>query len=128
MLALLLTAGCSSADNDTEDPVAKQDRKEFTVVYEVTGDSVKTMTFGDDTGRGPSSRSVDEPSLPWRKRVTMKGIATSPHISLILGQKGGRADCAISVDGKEVKRATARGEFGTATCIAPSPTGQDGPR
>lgn len=120
-LAITLLTGCSG--NAAKDEFEKLDAKEFEVVYEVTGDGVKTLMY-EEGGKGEiSSESVDDPKLPWKKKLTMKGIATAPNVSLILGEKGGQADCVITINGKEAKRATAKGEFGTASCVAVSPAG-----
>ncbi|WP_181006619.1 hypothetical protein [Streptomyces sp. ZL-24] len=70
----------------------------------------------DCAGEGPGCRPG------WSKGLELKGVATSPTVSMILGEEGGRAECVILVNGREAHRATADGAFGTATCTAPSPT------
>uniref|UniRef100_A0AAU2UXG4 MmpS family membrane protein n=1 Tax=Streptomyces sp. NBC_00003 TaxID=2903608 RepID=A0AAU2UXG4_9ACTN len=120
LLAVLVT-GCAGETAKSE--FEKLDAKEFEVVYEVTGSGVKTVMYEEGSKGEISSESVDDPKLPWKKNLTMNGIATAPNVSLILGEKGGQADCVITINGKEAKRATAKGEFGTASCVAVSPAG-----
>ncbi|MEU7179278.1 MULTISPECIES: hypothetical protein [Streptomyces] len=121
-LATALLTGC--ADGAAKAEFDKLDAKEFKVVYEVTGTGVKTVTYEEGNQGQMSSETADDPKLPWKKEFTMKGIATSPNVSLMLGEKGGKADCVITINGKEAKRATATGEFGTASCVAASPAAE----
>ncbi|MFI1198195.1 hypothetical protein K2224_20270 [Streptomyces sp. BHT-5-2] len=121
-LAATWLTGCAG---DVKTEFEKLDAKEFEVVYEVTGSGVQTITYEDGAKGETSSKDVEAPELPWKKEATMKGIAAAPNVSLMLGEKGGQADCVIYVNGKEAKRATAKGEFGTATCVAVSPAGKD---
>lgn len=110
--------GCTSG-NVSE--FEKLDAKQFAVLYEVTGSGVVAVIYEGSAKGSASSISVDDPEMPWKKQVAMSGIATSPHVSLMLGENGGQAECVIHVNGKEVKRATATGAFGTASCVAASP-------
>ncbi|GCD42218.1 hypothetical protein [Streptomyces paromomycinus] len=110
--------GCAG---DNTSAFEELDASTFEVVYEVTGSDVRTVTYEGGAKRGTSSASIDDPEVPWKKEVALTGIATSPNVSLMLGEKGGQADCVIYINGKEVKRATARGAFGTASCVAASP-------
>ncbi|MEU8974732.1 hypothetical protein AB0D11_36665 [Streptomyces monashensis] len=119
---VVLATGC--ADGTVKSEFEKLDAKEFEVVYEVIGSGVKTVMYEEGGDGAITSESVDDPKLPWKKKLTMNGIATAPNVSLILGEKGGRAECVITVNGKEAKRATAKGEFGTASCVAVSPAGK----
>ncbi|MEV4739881.1 MmpS family transport accessory protein [Streptomyces sp. NPDC049555] len=122
VIPCVLLVGCS-AERAYKDETERLDNKEFEVVYEVTGSNVKDLTYGVGDRKKESSETVENPTLPWSKTVTMKGIATAPSLSLILGESGGKAECVIKVNGKEARRATATGEFGTATCVAVSPAG-----
>ncbi|MFI9200681.1 hypothetical protein [Streptomyces sp. NPDC053048] len=122
-LAAVVLFNFFSGEEIAKDEFEKLDNKEFEVVYEVIGTNVKDLDYGIGDNKRESSETVENPKLPWKKKVTMKGIATAPSLSLILGEGDGRADCVITINGKEVKRATAKGEFGTATCVAASPAG-----
>ncbi|WP_411142772.1 hypothetical protein [Streptomyces sp. x-80] len=122
-LTAVLIAGCGTGEA-VKSEFDKLDAKEFKVVYEVTGTGVKTVTYEEGNQGQMSSETAEDPKLPWKKEFTMKGIATSPNVSLMLGEKGGKADCVITINGKEAKRATATGEFGTASCVATSPAGE----
>ncbi|RLU82270.1 hypothetical protein CTZ27_30435 [Streptomyces griseocarneus] len=124
LAAAALLVGCSSAEKATKDEFEKLDIKEFEVVYEVTGSGVEDLSYGTGDQKSAGTETVDGPGLPWKKTVTMKGVASAPSLSLMLGEKGGEAQCVITINGKEAKRATAKGEFGTATCVAASPVGQ----
>ncbi|MEU8581751.1 MmpS family transport accessory protein [Streptomyces abikoensis] len=122
----VLLVGCSTAEKASRDEFEKLDNKPFEVVYEVTGSAVKDIAYGIGDQKDEATETVEAPALPWKKKVTMKGVATAPSLSLILGEKGGEAQCVITINGRVVKRATAEGEFGTATCVAASPAGHGG--
>ncbi|MEU3975247.1 hypothetical protein [Streptomyces bacillaris] len=118
-LALTLT-GCSGGPEPTASE--KADGRAYDVEYKVAGTGVRTLVYGTGQGTATAQETVDVPGLPWSKGLELKGVATSPTVSMILGEEGGRAECVILVNGREAHRATADGAFGTATCTAPSPT------
>ncbi|MGK5630270.1 hypothetical protein [Streptomyces sp. URMC 123] len=118
--AAALVVGCS-VEKEVQKEFDRLDNKEYEVEYEVTGSGVIDLTYGVGNQGELSSETVKNPTLPWRKKLTMKGIVTVPDVSVLLGENGGQADCVIRVNGKETKRATAKGEFGVASCVATSP-------
>ncbi len=91
----------------------------FEVVYKVTGSGkVSEIGWFEGSGGQTSSKTAKDQTVPWEKKLTMKGVTSIPSLTVILGEQGGTADCVILVNGKEAKRATAKGEFGMASCIA----------
>jgi hypothetical protein len=63
---------------------------------------------------------VKAASLPWHRTVEVP-LGRSPVVSVVLGEKGGRARCALAIRGRHVQSATAVGEFGRATCSGELP-------
>ncbi|MER7762496.1 hypothetical protein [Streptomyces sp. NPDC097619] len=98
------------------------DGRSYDIEYKVAGKGVRTVVYGTGQGTATAQQTVEAPELPWSEQVELTGVATSPTVSLILGDEGGHAACVILIGGKEAHRATADGPFGTATCTAPSPT------
>jgi hypothetical protein len=62
--------------------------------------------------------------LPWRQTVDVP-LGKDPIVSIVLGEKGGQARCALAIRGQHVQSATASGRFGRATCTGtlPAPKG-----
>ncbi|MCX5203135.1 hypothetical protein OG897_16975 [Streptomyces sp. NBC_00237] len=88
----------------------------FLVDYEVsgTGASEISYAFGDaDLGE----TVVEQPRLPWRATVRMKGFEAVPALTVVLGESGGRVESVIRVDGREAMRCTASGASATSVCI-----------
>ncbi|WP_324786220.1 hypothetical protein [Streptomyces sp. H51] len=48
-------------------------------------------------------------------------MGRDPLISIVLGDDGGTARCALAVRGRHVQSATATGNFGRATCSGSLP-------
>ncbi|MET9295664.1 MmpS family transport accessory protein [Streptomyces sp. NPDC003077] len=126
-LAAAMLLGCSSVEevakevkNEAKEEVKRLDDKEFAVVYEVIGSGVEDLAYGAMNGGKLTEETVDKPQLPWKKELSMKGITSTPNLSVMLGADGGQAECVIKVNGKEVERKTAKGAFGTAACVAMS--------
>ncbi len=112
VICILQAAVWGKAIND----VNEEAQREAVIVYEVTGDApsadVTYSTFGD-------SMTTDQETvttLPWRKEVTATGLVKDGQLIVMAGQEGGSVTCTITVDGEEVKTATASGAFAVATC------------
>ncbi|WP_258564142.1 hypothetical protein [Streptomyces himalayensis] len=92
------------------------------VTYEVTGTGTADITY---QARNESGKATVEKAaaLPWRKTVPVP-LGRSPVVSIVLGEKGGQARCAVAVQGRHMQSATASGGFGRATCSGtlPSPS------
>jgi hypothetical protein len=102
--------------NKAVDDVQDEANREAVIVYEVTGDApaadVTYSTFGDQM----TTNQETVTTLPWTKEVTTTGIVKEGQLIVTTGADGGSVTCKITVDGKEVKTATASGAFAMATC------------
>jgi hypothetical protein len=102
--------------NKAAEDVEKEANREAVIVYEITGDApsadVTYTTFGDST----STNQETVTTLPWTKEVTTKGIVKEGQLIVTTGADGGSVTCKVTVDGKEVKTATASGAFAMASC------------
>ena len=89
------------------------------VTYEVTGQGTADITY---QARSASGRAVvvKAARLPWRKTVNVP-LGEEPIVSIVLGEKGGRARCTLAVRGRHAQSATAAGTFGRATCSGALP-------
>lgn len=89
--------------------------QEIEVEYEVTGDGPVEIVYVEKVGGDP--KRVRNASLPWRKKLTMKG-STLVSVAAIRGSTSeGTLSCSAKVDGTEVVQKTNTGTFITATCI-----------
>jgi hypothetical protein len=102
--------------NKAADEVREEANREAVIVYEVTGDApsadVTYSTFGDEM----TTNQETVTKLPWRKEVTTTGLVKEGQLIVSTGAEGGSVTCKLTVDGKEVKTATASGAFAMATC------------
>ncbi|WP_318275270.1 hypothetical protein [Streptomyces pharetrae] len=89
------------------------------VTYEVTGTGTADITY---QARSESGRAtvVKAAPLPWRTTVPVP-LGRTPVVSIVLGEKGGQARCAVAVRGRHLQSATASGGFGRATCTGSLP-------
>ncbi|MFE0250214.1 hypothetical protein [Streptomyces sp. NPDC059010] len=90
------------------------------VTYEVTGTGTADITYQASSESGKAT-VVRAAALPWRKTVPVP-LGRSPVVSVVLGEKGGRARCAVAVQGRHLQSATADGDFGRATCTGTLPS------
>ncbi|MEV6587029.1 hypothetical protein [Streptomyces acidicola] len=97
------------------------------VTYEVTGTGTADITYQARSESGKAT-VVRAAALPWRKTVPVP-LGSSPVVSIVLGEKGGEARCAVAVQGRHMQSATASGDFGRATCTGtlPSPPADPDP-
>lgn len=102
--------------NKAVDDVNEEANREAVIVYEITGDApsadVTYSTYGDEM----TTNQETVTQLPWRKEVTTTGIVKEGQLIVSTGVDGGSVTCKVTVDGKEVKTATASGTFAMATC------------
>ncbi|WP_257001660.1 hypothetical protein [Streptomyces albidoflavus] len=88
------------------------------VEYRVEGRGVVELTYAPKGEEGEEEISVDQPRLPWRQEVTMRGPVAIPVLSATLDEDGGRADLVVTVDGRERARVTVSGASATGVCVA----------
>lgn len=113
VVCILWVAAFGKAVND----VNQEANRSVTVHYEVTGNApnatISYTTFGD----GDTSTSQEEVNkLPWSKDLTTKGLFKGGSLTVTTGAEGGSVTCTVTIDGKDAKTSTARGEFATASC------------
>jgi hypothetical protein len=98
---------------------AKQHTPAAPVTYEVTGKGTADITYQarSTSGKATVLHSV---SLPWRTTVDVP-LGQDPTVSIVLGQNGGQARCALAIRGQHIQSATADGAFGRATCTGQLP-------
>jgi len=88
--------------------------QEIEVEYEVTGDGPVEIVYMEKLGGDP--KRVRNASLPWRKKLTMKGSALVSVVAVRGSTSEGTLSCSAKVDGKEVAQKTNTGTFITASC------------
>ncbi|MGW2769939.1 hypothetical protein [Streptomyces sp. NPDC001275] len=94
----------------------------YDVTYTVTGTTKVSVSVSK--GNGPALRggTLTPAKLPWTKHISMPADGTPPTMDILLGEKGGHAECTLSIHGHPASRSVAEGTFGRATCSAPAPT------
>ncbi|MFJ8072630.1 MmpS family transport accessory protein [Streptomyces sp. NPDC096176] len=119
-LAFGLTA-CSEA----VDTVDKAVNETYEVTYEVTGKNVDSIQFhaGGGEAMNPKIETVDKPTLPWKKTVTLRGIMPAAVMPIAADLTGADVSCKITHEGKVLKEEKAEGLVTAGGCIAESPIG-----
>jgi hypothetical protein len=111
-MCILWVAVLGKAANDIDEEA----NREAVIVYEVSGDAtnvnVTYTTFGDSM----TSNQETAATLPWTKEMKTKGLVKEGQLIVTTGETGGTVTCKVTVDGKEVKTATATGVLAIATC------------
>lgn len=61
----------------------------YEVTYEVTGSNIDSITYNAGGGGGvnPKLETVDKPTLPWSKTVTLKGVE-APLVTPVAAASG----------------------------------------
>ncbi|GAB20195.1 hypothetical protein GOEFS_106_00930 [Gordonia effusa NBRC 100432] len=118
---LALVGGCvalvGGAANEVANEIDKQSNSEVVVTYKVTGDGGKaSITYtGTDTNMGQDTAA----SLPWEKKVTLKGFAKLASVSAsndFDAAASTKITCEVLVDGKVKFTQTGTGPGATASC------------
>ncbi|HET6710599.1 MmpS family transport accessory protein [Amycolatopsis sp.] len=95
--------------------VKEQADQKHTIVYSVSG-TAKTADIDYSTfEQAASVKSEAGAAVPWTKTVEATGIYVGAFTATT-GETGGSVTCKVVVDGKEVKTATASGEYAVASC------------
>lgn len=115
----VLTPGDQSEPESKAAPSAE-------VTYEVEGTGTVDISYRalGASGKPDEAATATKVQLPWKKSVKVP-LGQEPNVSIVLGEKGGQARCALAIRGRHVQSATASGTFGRATCSGPLPE-QDG--
>ncbi|MBY8880724.1 hypothetical protein [Actinacidiphila acidipaludis] len=110
---VLLVLPHSSAHTDRH---SDAQRPGVPVSYSVSGHGTARITYARQDG---TSRTFTA-HLPWQQSATLAAGST-PRVTIVLGPDGGRATCALTLNGTPVQHATAYGTYGRATCATQSP-------
>ncbi|MEU0282099.1 MmpS family transport accessory protein [Streptomyces sp. NPDC088147] len=125
-LALGLGA-CSEAaervDKAVTDEVDKAVNETYEVTYEVTGKNIDTIDYHGGGGEAmePKIETVEKPTLPWKKTVTLRGIMPPGVMPTALDASGAEVTCKIIYKGEVIKEETDAGKAAAGGCIAVSP-------
>lgn len=115
----LALAACGAAEEKVTESVDKAVKETYEVTYEITGSGTATVDFnaGKGTANEPRLETVTDAALPWKKTVTLKGIA-APTV-----QATGAAEvtCRITHKGKVLTSETSQDASAPASCVAVSP-------
>ncbi|CAL9331045.1 hypothetical protein SUDANB70_00077 [Streptomyces sp. enrichment culture] len=116
------------AEDELVEEVDRQIDQEYEVTYEVTGDKVDFIEFnaGGGDASNPEFETVDEPELPWRKTVKLRGIEAPTVLPVLVeaDQDSGRLTCRILHEGKKLAENSGAGAVSAAGCVAVSPIAQ----
>ncbi|TFE51227.1 hypothetical protein E3E14_13080 [Streptomyces sp. ICN441] len=121
-LALGLTA-CTEAADKAVDQVDKAVTDTYEVTYEVTGKGVDSIDFhaGGGTALEPQIETVQKPTLPWKKTVTLKGIMPPAVMPTAVDVTEAELTCSITYKGKVIKESKDAGLVAAGGCVAVSP-------
>jgi hypothetical protein len=104
---------------NTEDEPGERAVPTAEVTYEVRGEGTADITYLARSEVGKATIASDV-TLPWRKTVEVP-LGKEPVVSILLGEEGGEASCALAIRGRHVQRSTAIGSYGRATCSGALP-------
>ncbi|MFE4367236.1 MmpS family transport accessory protein [Streptomyces sp. NPDC056835] len=125
-LALGLGA-CSEAaeqvDKAVTEEVDKAVNETYEVTYEVTGKNIDTIEYhgGGGDAMEPKIETVEKPTLPWTKTVTLRGIMPPGVMPSAVDLSDAEITCKIIYKGKVIKEEKDAGKTAVGGCIAVSP-------
>ncbi|MET7933228.1 hypothetical protein [Streptomyces sp. NPDC005322] len=120
-----LALGLSACSDATVKAVDKAVDETYEVTYEVTGRNVDSIEFhgGGGTALHPNVTTVQKPTLPWRKTVTLRGIMPSSVVPVALHPVGSEVSCRILYQGKVIAEERGKGLISAGGCVGESPVG-----
>ncbi|MFG3495327.1 MmpS family transport accessory protein [Streptomyces sp. NPDC047928] len=120
---LALGLGACSVTEEAAKGVDKAMNETYQVTYEVTGKSVDSITYngGQGDAMNPKLETVEKPTLPWTKTVTLRGIEAPAVTPIALDAGGADVTCKITHEGKVIKEASGQGVAAAGGCVAVSP-------
>ncbi|MCS0637094.1 hypothetical protein NX801_15785 [Streptomyces sp. LP05-1] len=126
-LALGLGACSQVADEATKQVDKAVDEAvdtEYEVTYEVGGTKVDSIQYnaGGGTAADPEMETVENPALPWKKTVKLRGIEAPLVLPVALDATGsGKVTCKIVHQGKALVEKSGEGVLSAGGCVAVSP-------
>ncbi|MFE7456162.1 MmpS family transport accessory protein [Streptomyces sp. NPDC057554] len=123
---LVLGLGACSTESVGEavdKAVDKSVNETYEVTYEVTGENVDEITYhgGGGDAANPDLETVESPTLPWKKTVTLRGIMPPAVMPMALDDEGAEVTCTITYKGKVIKEEKGSGMLAAGGCVAVSP-------
>ncbi|MFI0820395.1 MmpS family transport accessory protein [Streptomyces sp. NPDC021098] len=118
-----LALGLSSCTEEQEvDAVDKVVDQTYEVTYEVTGKNVDSIEFHGGGGKAtsPKTATVEKPSLPWKKTVTLRGIMPSAVMPVSTDPS---VSCRILHEGKVIAEEKGESLIKAGGCVGESPIG-----
>lgn len=113
------------AEDEVVEEVDKHVDEEYEVTYEVTGEKADSIDFnaGGGDAADPKFETVDNPALPWKKTVKLRGIEAPAVIPVTLDTEDGSGElsCRIVHEGKVLAEKSGAGAVSAAGCVAVSP-------
>lgn len=112
------------AEDELVEEVDKQLDEEYEVTYEVTGEKVDSIEFnaGGGDAADPKFETVNNPTLPWKKTVKLRGIEAPVVIPVTVDVDGsGDLSCRILHKGKTLAEESDAGTVSVTGCVAVSP-------
>ncbi|MFJ6610705.1 MmpS family transport accessory protein [Streptomyces sp. NPDC091289] len=112
-----------SVDEAVGKAVDKTVDEKYEVTYEVTGTNVDEITYHGGGGEAmePELETVESPTLPWKKTVTLRGIMPPAVMPMALDAGGTDVTCTITYKGEVIKEAKGDGMLSAGGCVAVSP-------
>ncbi|MGW2177395.1 hypothetical protein ACWCXX_04720 [Streptomyces sp. NPDC001732] len=124
-LGMGLTACSGDADpvDRAVDRVDEAVDEMYEVTYEVTGTDVDEIQFHGGRGKAtePKIETVESPTLPWRKTVTLRGIMPPAVMPFVVDGSTLEVGCSITYKGKVIKKLKGMDMLKAGGCVAVSP-------
>ncbi|MEU2385452.1 hypothetical protein ABZ606_12400 [Streptomyces sp. NPDC012461] len=113
------------ADDEVIREVDRQIDEVYEVTYEVTGEKADFIEFnaGGGDASDPEFETVDDPALPWRKTVKLRGIEAPTVLPVLVEPDAGsgRLTCRIVYRGRTLAEKSGAEDVSSAGCVAVSP-------
>ncbi|ATW50097.1 hypothetical protein CGZ69_21565 [Streptomyces peucetius subsp. caesius ATCC 27952] len=124
-LVAVLAFALAACSDEAVEQVDKAVDETYEVTYEVTGRSVDSIQFhgGGGDALNPKIETVDGPTLPWRKTVTLRGIMPAAVMPVAADPAGAGITCRITHKGKVLAEENGKGLVTSGGCVAESPVG-----
>ncbi|CAL9348467.1 hypothetical protein SUDANB176_00424 [Streptomyces sp. enrichment culture] len=112
-------------EDEVVEEVDKRLDEEYEVTYEVTGGKVDSIDFhaGGGGAADPKLETVNNPELPWKKTVKLRGIEAPTVVPALVDVNDGSGEisCRIVYKGKTLAEESGAGAVSVAGCVAVSP-------
>ncbi|MEU0304661.1 hypothetical protein ABZ252_35215 [Streptomyces sp. NPDC006175] len=116
----VLVLGLGGCSPESVDEVVDET---YRVTYEVTGTGVDEIQFhgGGGDAMDPKIETVESPTLPWKKTVTLRGIMPAAVMPVALDEGAAELACTITHEGEVIGEARGEELLTSGGCVAVSP-------